>query len=498
MEIVATYVPQPGVDPREEIATPPPGATMVEIRADLLADGPALESLVAASPLPVVATLRSRAEGGGGPDEPAAREAFFAGAAGCGAAFVDIEGGRDAALLGRLIPRERAIASTHFPAGLPRDLEQRTAALLSLGTRFVKVVPAARGVADVAAVLRLADALGRGRPESRRGIVFAAGESGRVTRLLAPLVGAPIAYAAWSAGRGAAPGQLTAEEIRALTGHLDGRPRRLFAVLGARAAASLSPRMHAAAYRAAGLPYLFAPIEVSAEEELDLLLAPAGEGALDGTCAPTGGFAVTMPWKRAGARRCSVLAPRARRAGVVNTVLPRPGKVLGDCTDIDGIARVLAESGVEVAGAPVGVVGSGGAARAAAVGLALAGATVLVAARDTEKGRAMARDLGAAAVAPSEMGGAVAVINATPAGADGAPSPLLEGLALAEGALAVDLPYGEDPTFLALLAARRGWRYVSGREVLLYQGVSQFAAMCGVAPPVRAMAAALGLAELDA
>ena len=57
----------------------------------------------------------------------------------------------------------------------------------------------------------------------------------------------------------------------------------------------------------------------------------------------------------------------------------------------------------------------------------------------------------------------------------------------------MDLPYGDAPTFLEQLAARRGWRYVSGREVLLYQAVSQFAAMTGVAPPVRAMAAAIGL-----
>jgi shikimate 5-dehydrogenase len=59
------------------------------------------------------------------------------------------------------------------------------------------------------------------------------------------------------------------------------------------------------------------------------------------------------------------------------------------------------------------------------------------------------------------------------------------------------MPYGETPTFLQLLAQERGWDYVSGKEVLLYQGVSQFAAMNGVAPPVRAMAQALGLEEVQ-
>jgi shikimate 5-dehydrogenase len=90
---------------------------------------------------------------------------------------------------------------------------------------------------------------------------------------------------------------------------------------------------------------------------------------------------------------------------------------------------------------------------------------------------------------------ALVVVNATPAGAEGKPDPWLEGLRLPQGGVVVDLPYGSGPTFLEELAERRGWRFVGGREVLLYQAVSQFAAMTGAAPPVRAMAGALGLEE---
>jgi len=89
------------------------------------------------------------------------------------------------------------------------------------------------------------------------------------------------------------------------------------------------------------------------------------------------------------------------------------------------------------------------------------------------------------------------VVNATPAGRDGVPDENLEELAMPPGATVLDLPYGEQPTFLEVLARRRGWRYVSGREVLLYQGIAQFAAHNGVAPPVAAMAQALGLEEVQ-
>ncbi len=305
--------------------------------------------------------------------------------------------------------------------------------MLAAGTRFVKIVPEARSLADVEAVLHLAHALDRGRRADRRAVLFASGEIGRPTRLLGPLLGAPLAYAAWAPERRAAPGQYLPEEMAALIGHLAGRPRRLFAVLGKPVAGSLSPRIHAAAYRALGLPNVFVPLEVGAASELDGLLVPAGASWLDALGLPAGGFAVTMPWKEEAARRCTLLAPRAERAGAANTVLPRAGKVLGDCTDMDGITRVLADEGVELAGAGALVLGAGGAARAAAVALLLGGAEVAIAARDGERAAAAARRLGVTAVEVAASERAVVVVNATPAGADGEPAPWLEALRLPAG-----------------------------------------------------------------
>jgi shikimate 5-dehydrogenase len=208
-----------------------------------------------------------------------------------------------------------------------------------------------------------------------------------------------------------------------------------------------------------------------------------------------GGYAVTMPWKQEAAAHCTVLAPRAERAAAANTVLPRPAKVLGDCTDIDGITRVLGEEGVDLTRSRALVLGTGGAARAAAVALDLGGAEVVIVGRDRGKADALAKRLGMTSGEVTATDRCTVAINATPAGGDGAVDPLLLGLRMPADSVVVDLPYGTTPTFLAELASARGWRYVGGREVLLYQGVSQFAAMNGMAPPVRAMAAALGLQE---
>lgn len=494
MEIVATFGKLGPGDPKETISHPPAGATLVEVRADLLSPSYPVSELVRASRLPVILTLRSKAEGGQGPEDAASRQAFYREAAACGAAFYDLEAERDVELLGSVIPKEKAILSQHFDH-TPADLEERMARLLSVGTRFVKVVPTARSWADVLVVLRLAQALARGSNGHKRGIVFAQGDAGVATRLLTPFLAAPVAYAAWDEDQRLAPGQLSVEELQALVGHLNDRPRRVYGVIGSAAHRSLSPRMHAAAFRALGLPYAFVPLTVTDERELAALLQPAGSGPLDAVGLVAGGFAVTMPWKEKAALLCDVLAPRAKRAGAVNTVLPRPGKVMGDLTDVDGVTRVLLEAGLSLSGARVAVLGSGGAARAALVALQLAGSSLFLVARNAAKAASLAREFGAQVVEPERLSDVQAFINATPAGADGERNELLSRLALPAGCVVVDMPYGESPTFLQKLSLERGWDYVSGKEVLLFQGFSQFAAMNGVAPPVQAMASALGLEE---
>jgi shikimate dehydrogenase/3-dehydroquinate dehydratase type I len=497
MEIVSTYVPAGGTDPSEELRHPSDGATAVEIRADLFGFDRDIAPLVAASPLPVIVTLRSQAEGGQGPDDREARARFFARAASVSAAFFDLEFERDRALVGAAVPPEKVILSRHFVEGVPAGLPEINREMLAAGTRFVKLVATARDVAGLAAVLAFQSSLDRGPRATRRTVAFAAGEAGRASRLLGPLLAAPLAYAAWGSGRAASPGQYLPVDLLALIGHLQGRPRRLFGVVGRPVGGSLSPRMHSAGYRALGLPNLFVPIEVSSAAELDALVRPLGESILDEGGSPVGGLAVTMPWKEQAQRRCDVIAPRAQRARAVNTVLPRPGKVMGDCTDIDGITRVLTEVGVQLGGAQALVIGTGAAARAAVVALDLAGAAVGVSGRDCRAAAAMAAELGARAVEPEESARVAVVVNATPAGADGESSDLLDVLAAPPGTVAVDLAYGDRPTHLSRLAAARGWDYVEGREVLLFQGVAQFAAMNGVAPPVRAMAAAIGLEEVQ-
>ena len=486
MEIIVTLTPEAASDPLAAIGRPPEGAALVELRLDLLPeiDVPAA---VAACPLPVLATLLSAAEGGRGPDGSAARLPLLAAARDAGAALIDLELDRDLEALRSLgIAPEQTVLSWHDPSGTPRNLDRIAAVMLATPAAFLKLVPTAARLADLAAVLGLYQ---RPRPERARLIAFAMGPIGVPTRLLAPLLGAPIAYCAWSAGAPAAPGQPTASRLRAIAGHLSGPPQRLFGVVRAEATASLSPVMHGAGFAAAGLPYLMVPVGVPDPAELDLLFRPAGETLFDRVGLPVGGWAVSTPYKDRAATAATVAAPRVKRCGSANTLVLRPGAVLADTTDPDGVVGALTAAGVEIAGRTAVVQGTGGAGRAVAVGLDLAGANVRLRGRDDARTCQVADAIGVGwlrsgeAPLPDSL-----LVNATPLGAS-QDDPLPFAEREVEGSAAVvDMVYGNHTP---PLAAAAGSRYVDGRAVLACQGFAQFAAFTGQLPPKEAMLAAV-------
>ncbi len=467
---------------------------MVELRMDLLPDlDPAVA--VASCPLPIVATLRSEAEGGLGPNDPGARVVGLRRAAEAGCALIDLEADRDLPLIRTFgLEPERVVLSSHDPVGTPDDLETRRDALLAQPARWVKIVPTTTCLADLVRLLGLHDRQRRRPPGQRRLITFGMGAVGLPSRFLAPLLGPPIVYVAWNAVAAAAPGQITAARLLSAVGHLTGPPRRLFGVVGVDVTRSLSPALHAAGFRELGLPDALLPFSLPDGGELELLFAPAGETALDTVGLPPAGWAVTSPYKRQAADVADVVAPRAQRAQAANTLVLRPERVLAENTDADGVVGSLTALGVDSAGRRAVVQGTGGAARGAAVGLDLAGARVALRGRDTGRTTEVADAIGVGAMAPGEVAPAGSIlVNATPLGsrADD-PSPFGPD-EVATAVAVVEMVYSDAPTPLEQLAAAHAVPVVSGRAMLAYQAFAQLAAFTGQLPPRPAMWAALGL-----
>lgn len=272
---------------------------------------------------------------------------------------------------------------------------------------------------------------------------------------------------------------------------------RLIGLLGSPVAHSKSPAIHNAAFAATGVNAAYLAFEVAPKK---LAAAAAGLVALGAA-----GWNVTMPHKTAMAALCDELSPAARIVGAVNTVVVQDGRMTGHITDGSGFTAALTDRGFNPAGKQVALFGAGGAARAAAVQLALDGAAQLaIFNRTVAKARMLAETIAAetgcaarayalddvealrAAVTEADL-----VINGTKLGM--APYPetcvLPDARWLARRPVVADFVYNPVQTRLLAMAAAAGCPTLDGLAMLLWQGAQAFALWTGRPMPVAAVRA---------
>lgn len=97
------------------------------------------------------------------------------------------------------------------------------------------------------------------------------------------------------------------------------------------------------------------------------------------------GLNVTIPYKKDVIPFLDQLSPVARRLGAVNTIVRRgDGSLVGHNTDYFGFRFMVRQSGLDVSGKKVLVLGSGGASNTAVAALQELGATVIIISRSGE------------------------------------------------------------------------------------------------------------------
>ncbi len=267
----------------------------------------------------------------------------------------------------------------------------------------------------------------------------------------------------------------------------------LHAVFGHPVAHSLSPRIHAAFGRQAGIVLRYEAIDVE----------PAGFAAALAAFAARGGSGanVTLPLKEAAFALCAEASERARRAGAVNTLVRgEDGRWRGDNTDGSGLVRDLTQRhGLDLRGRRTLLLGAGGAARGVAPALLDAGIGELtIANRTSSRADALADALGDPARVHvryfddlAAQGEFDLVVNATSAARGGA-LPALPMALVGPRSVAVDLSYGEAAIpFLAWARAAGGRQAVDGLGMLVEQAADSFALWHGVRPETDAIHAEL-------
>jgi 3-dehydroquinate dehydratase/shikimate dehydrogenase len=413
----------------------------------------------------VVVTCRPIWEGGrfDGPEE--VRLGLLQQALSQGADYVDVEwrAGFDALIRSN---RERVVLSFHDFNAIPADLADQARAMRALGTTLIKIAVMPSRLSDLIALRDIAT----GGPA----VVIGMGAIGQPSRLLAAHFGSQWSYA----GPGAAPGQLPAsrmvEQFRFNDVHAT---TPVYGVVGNNVMHSLSPVMHNAAFTAAGIDAVYVPL--LAADFTDFL---AFADAFD-----VRGASVTIPFKRDA-------LTAAVRADVVATSVGR-GFVAGN-TDVQGFLDPLdARFPLPLPGSRAAVLGAGGSARAAVVGLKERGAHVTVHARREGQAGELADSLGVAAGPwPIPAGSWDLLVNCTPAGSASAPdeSPLPGGPF--DGTMVYDLTYrpdgqGESP--LVVAARRAGCWTLDGLPMLVAQAERQFERWMGRRPPPGVMAASI-------
>jgi len=106
------------------------------------------------------------------------------------------------------------------------------------------------------------------------------------------------------------------------------------------------------------------------------------------------GANVTTPFKEAVLMCLNNVSDEVMAIGSVNTIVFRDGKTLGYNTDYYGVTKAIEDSGIALKGKTAMVLGAGGAGKAAAYGLAAAGASVTIVNRTLRKAEKAAEKLG--------------------------------------------------------------------------------------------------------
>ena len=356
----------------------------------------------------MVATCRRTGAGGKFPGTVEEQLAVLGNAVRAGCQMVDLEfeslRGRNEKELARDLRPARLIISYHTFRKRER-LELVYRRLLRSDAAIIKIAAQAHELRDNLKIFKLLRSHRQRRP---RLVALAMGPAGIPSRILGLQRGSYLTYASADSRIRIASGQIAADSMRTSyrVEHLNGKTL-LYGIVGSHASASLSPVMQNAALHAKRINAVYVPYEA---QRLVDFLSTAKDLGLEG-------FSVTMPFKREILKHLDWIDPLAEKIGAVNTVAVRRGKWFGWNTDAAAVVEVLTKR-IRLSGSRALVLGSGGAARAAAHALKNEGANVFISARRNPAGTRLARAIRAQSFpwGSTDSLEVDAVINATPVG----------------------------------------------------------------------------------
>ncbi|KAK2880173.1 hypothetical protein FQN49_000492 [Arthroderma sp. PD_2] len=479
------------------------GSDAVELRVDLLKDPSSTSGVPSVNyvaeqmsflrthiSLPLIFTIRTKAQGGQFPDDAydSALELYKL-AIRMGSEFVDLEISFPEDLLRAVTEMKgfsKIIASHHDVQG---QLSWSNGSWIQYYNKalqygdVIKLIGVAKTLEDNMALRQFKSWAETAYPVPI--IAINMGNKGRLSRVLNGFM-TPVSHP--DLPFKAAPGQISAKEIRqalTLMGEIDAMK---FALFGKPISASRSPALHNALFAKAGLSHEYGLLETDKVENVEKFIRSDDFG----------GASVTIPLKEHIMPLLDEISAEAKIIGAVNTIVPvtpsegddrKSRKLVGYNTDWQGMVRCLNDAGATFSkdGVSALIIGSGGTARAAIyslhnmgyspiylVGRTPSNLSKLASSFPAEYNIQVVEDRESVQAAPK-------VAISTIPGDQVIETTLRELISLIlkkceDGAECVllDMAYKPDVTAIAQLASPAGWKVVKGLEVLVAQGVYQF------------------------
>jgi 3-dehydroquinate dehydratase / shikimate dehydrogenase len=437
----------------------------VELRLDYFThiDKHALKSLIINCRMPIMLTLRRKDQGGSFPGSEQERLDLLESLCGLGAHYIDLEYDIPQDYKKRLFeshPQVKFLSSFHDFAGTPPDLEEVYQRVRTPYAHIYKIAVTAHSSLDALKMLALVQ-----KHSHRENLIgIAMGKEGVITRILAPVVGSFLTYAALEAGNETAPGQLSAEELQEIYRFRTlNRHTQIYGLIGDPVDKSMGALIHNAVFKEAEVNAVYVKMQVK-KEELEMFFSLVRQ-------LPFQGLSVTMPLKEAVLPYLSELSFESKQMGSCNTIQITPSALIGHTTDGKGALDAIERKGA-VSGKQVVVVGAGGAAKAIVLEAVKRGALVTVINRTSEKAIEIAKGVGCRGggwdLFPTVcQTGYDVIINCIPEG------DLIDAQWILPGKIAMDIIYVPKNTPFLTKASQKKCRLVFGYEMFVGQALGQ-------------------------
>lgn len=439
-------------------------ADLVELRLDCFKslDLNALKVLRSHFSIPMIFTLRSQNHGGSYKQSEENRLADILRLIELKPEYLDLENHVSACYIAKISSQyteTKLIFSYHNFKETPEDLEKIYQEMLKTPAFLYKIAVTATNCLDALRLVCWA------KKSDNKLIAISMGTHGQISRILGPVMGCPITYAALEENQMSTLGQLSIKTLikqyhyRSLTPHA-----AIYGLIGNPVDQSISDKTHNSLITACGLDAIYIKIQVCPSELPDFLQLAKQ--------LPFQGLSVTMPLKEHMLAFLDDIDPQALDIGAVNTLLFEEGNIVGFNTDGIGALNAI-ESLCLVKDKRVVIIGAGGAAKAIAYEALHRGGLVTIVNRDERKAFELAKHLhcigmGLDCMETCAERGYDILINCTPS-----PLPIASDH-ITPQAIVMDIKTKPKETPFLKIAMNKECRIIYGYQMYIEQALGQY------------------------